>query len=31
MEGDPQHSNMNFKRIIDEEFPVEKLKAMIDK
>jgi len=31
MEGDPQHSNMNFKRIIEENFPVEKLKAMIDK
>jgi len=31
MEGDPQHSNMNFKRIIEENFPIEKLKAMIDK
>jgi len=31
MEGDPLHSNMNFKRIIEENFPVEKLKAMIDK
>ena len=31
MPGDPQHSNMNFKRIIEENFPVEKLKAMIDK
>ena len=31
MAGDPKHSNMNFKRIIDENFPVEKLRAMIDK
>jgi hypothetical protein len=31
MSGDPNHSNMNFKNIIDENFPVEKLKAMIDK
>ncbi|HKC36240.1 MAG TPA: hypothetical protein VKB95_09265, partial [Chitinophagaceae bacterium] len=31
MPGDPQHSNMNFKNIIDENFPIEKLKAMIDK
>ncbi|TMI81311.1 MAG: hypothetical protein E6H10_11805 [Bacteroidetes bacterium] len=31
MPGDPQHSNMNFKRIIEENFPIEKLKAMIDK
>jgi hypothetical protein len=31
MPGDIQHSNMNFKNIIEENFPVEKLKAMIDK
>ena len=31
MAGDPQHSNMNFKNIIEENFPIEKLKAMIDK
>jgi len=31
MPGDPNHSNMNFKHIIDENFPIEKLKAMIDK
>jgi len=31
MSADPQHSNMNFKRIIEENFPIEKLKAMIDK
>ncbi|MEO7307128.1 MAG: hypothetical protein ABIR78_06000 [Ferruginibacter sp.] len=31
MSGDTQHSNMNFKNIIEEKFPVEKLKAMIDK
>jgi len=31
MSGDPQRSNMNFKRIIEENFPIEKLKAMIDK
>ena len=31
MAGDPTHSNLNFKRIIEENFPVEKLKAMIDK
>ena len=31
MSGDPQHSNMNFKQIVDENFPIEKLKAMIDK
>ena len=31
MPGDKQHSNMNFKRIIEEDFPIEKLKAMIDK
>jgi hypothetical protein len=31
MSGDIQHSNMNFKRIIEENFPVEKLQAMIDK
>ena len=31
MSGDIQHSNMNFKQIIDENFPIEKLKAMIDK
>ncbi len=29
--GDTNHSNMNFKNIIEENFPVEKLKAMIDK
>jgi len=31
MAGDPQHSNMNFKNIIEENFPIEKLQAMIDK
>ena len=31
MPGDPKHSNMNFKEIIEENFPVEKLQAMIDK
>jgi hypothetical protein len=31
MSGDIQHSNMYFKQIIDENFPIEKLKAMIDK
>ena len=31
MPGDIQHANMNFKQIIDENFPVEKLKAIIDK
>jgi hypothetical protein len=31
MSGDPNHSNMNFKRIIEENFPIEKLKGMIDK
>jgi len=31
MAGDPQHSNMNFKNVIEENFPIEKLKAMIDK
>ena len=31
MRGDPNHSNMNFKRVIEENFPIEKLKAMIDK
>jgi len=31
MAGDPMHSNMNFKRVIDENFPIEKLKVMIDK
>ena len=31
MSGDIQHSNMNFKQIIDENFPIEKLKVMIDK
>ena len=31
MPGDPKHSNMNFKNIIEENFPIEKLKAMIDK
>jgi hypothetical protein len=31
MSGDPKHSNMNFKNIIEENFPVEKIKAMIDK
>ena len=31
MPGDPKHSNMNFKNIIEENFPVEKIKAMIDK
>ena len=31
MPGDKQHTNMNFKRIIEENFPVEKIKAMIDK
>ena len=31
MAGDPQHSNMNFKNIIEENFPIEKLRAMIDK
>jgi len=31
MAGDPNHSNMNFKNIIEEKFPVEKLQAMIDK
>jgi hypothetical protein len=29
--GATQHSNSNFKRIIEENFPVEELKAMIDK
>jgi len=31
MAGDPNRSNMNFKNIIEGNFPVEKLKAMIDK
>src|SRR5258705_803587 len=31
MSGDPNHSNLNFKNIIDETFPIEKLKLMIDK
>lgn len=31
MSGDPKLSNMNFKEIIDKNFPIEKLKAMIDK
>jgi len=31
MSGDPNHSNMKFKNIIEENFPIEKLKAMIDK
>jgi len=31
MPGDPMHSNMNFKQIIEQNFPVEKIKAMIDK
>jgi hypothetical protein len=29
--SDPAHLNLNFKTIIEENFPVEKLKAMIDK
>ena len=29
--SDPGHLNMNFKTIIEENFPIEKLKAMIDK
>jgi|GEM_PF-3116898 len=29
--GEPKHSNMNFKEIIEKNFPIEKLKAMIDK
>jgi hypothetical protein len=31
MSGDTNHSNTNFKRIIQENFPIEKLKALIDK
>jgi len=31
MSGDTNRSNMNFKNIIEENFPIEKLKAMIDK
>jgi hypothetical protein len=31
MAGDPKHANMNFREIIEENFPIEKLKAMIDK
>lgn len=31
MPGDPKHSNLNFKQIIVENFPIEELKAMIDK
>ncbi len=29
--SDPRNLNMNFKTIIEENFPIEKLKAMIDK
>ena len=31
MSGDLKHPIMNFKNIIEENFPVEKIKAMIDK
>ena len=31
MPGDTNRSNMSFKNIIEENFPIEKLKAMIDK
>jgi hypothetical protein len=31
MPGDPKHNNLNFRNSIEENFPVEKLKAMIDK